>query len=69
MWVRPSLLSIPPQLGICAGRPNPRKLSDASAMITPPTLMLKMTITGAAILGRTCRMSVLHLVLPAASAA
>ena len=35
----------------------------------PPTLMLKMTITGAAILGRTCRMIVLHLVLPLASAA
>ena len=25
------------------GRPKPRKLSDASAMMTPPTLMLKMT--------------------------
>ena len=57
---RPSRLSIPPQLGTEIGRPNPRKLSAASLMITPPTLMVKMMITGAAILGRTWWMRVPH---------
>ena len=36
MQLRPSRLSSPPQLGISTGNPNPRKLSDASAMMTPP---------------------------------
>ena len=66
---RPSRLSIPPQLGTEIGRPNPKKLSAASLIITPPTLIVKMMITGAAILGRTWRMRVLHQVLPIASAA
>ena len=30
MYSRPSRLSIPPQLGILGGSPNPRKLSEAS---------------------------------------
>ena len=61
---RPSRLSIPPQLGTEIGSPNPKKLSAASLIITPPTLIVKMMITGAAILGRTWRMRVLLLVLP-----
>ena len=52
---RPSRLSIPPQLGTEIGSPNPKKLSAASLMITPPTLIVKMMITGAAILGSTWR--------------
>ena len=43
-----------PQLGTVAGRLKPRKLSEASAMITPPMLMLNTTMTGGAMLGRTC---------------
>ena len=66
---RPSRLSIPPQLGTEIGSPNPKKLSAASLMITAPTLMVKMMMTGAAMLGRTWRMRVRHLVLPIASAA
>ena len=34
------------------GSPNPRKLSDASAMITLPMVMLKMTMAAGKILGR-----------------
>ena len=48
---RPSRLSIPPQLGTEIGRPNPRKLSAASLIITAPTLMVKMMMIGAAMLG------------------
>ena len=66
---RPSRLSIPPQLGTEIGRPNPRKLSAASLMITAPTLMVNTMMIGAPILGRTWRTSVRHLVLPIASAA
>ena len=52
----PSRLSRPPQLGISMGSPNPRKLNDASLMITgAPMLMVNMMMTGAMILGRTCR--------------
>ena len=51
MYCRPSRLSMPPQLGMSGGRPKPRKLSAASDMITPPTLMLKMMMIGAAIEG------------------
>ena len=42
----------PPQLGTFTGSPKPRKLKLASAMMTLPTLMLKMTISGAAIVGQ-----------------
>ena len=41
MCLRPSRLSSVPQFGISGDRPNPRKLSDASLMITAPMLMLK----------------------------
>ncbi len=50
MYLRPSRLGIPPQLGISGGRPNPRKLSEASAMMTPPMLIEKKMMIGAIIL-------------------
>ena len=53
MYWRPSLLSMPPQLGVFNGRPNPRKLREASEMITQPMLMLNMMIMTGVILGRT----------------
>ena len=37
MYLRPSLLSMPPQLGTSGGRPNPRKLKEASATMFAPT--------------------------------
>ena len=48
------------------GRPKPRKLSAASDMITPPTLMLKMMMIGAAMLGSTWRSSERRRELPIA---
>ena len=69
MYWRPSRLSMPPQLGIWSGRPKPRKLNDASVMITAPMLMLKMTIIGAAILGSTWRTSVFPVEQPITAAA
>ena len=48
----PLPLSMPPQLGMSGGSPKLRMLSAAAAMITPPTLLLKMMI-GAAMLGST----------------
>ena len=38
MYFRPSRLSRLPQLGISTGSPYPRKLSEASAMMTPPNV-------------------------------
>ena len=67
MYLRPSLLSRPPQSGVAGGRPNPRKLREAAAIITPPTVMLNMMIMTGIILGRTCRISVVVLGLPIAS--
>ena len=69
MYCRPSRLSMPPQLGMSGGRPKPRKLSAASDMITPPTLMLKMMMIGAAMLGSTWRSSERRRELPIACAA
>jgi transposase InsO family protein len=40
MYRHPSRLSIPPQLGMVGGSPKPRKLREASAIITPPTVLL-----------------------------
>ena len=40
MYLRPSRLSMPPQLGTVVGSPNPRKLNDASLITTAPMLML-----------------------------
>ena len=57
---RPSRLSMAPQLGTLGGRPKPRKLNDASLMITPPMLMVNTTITTGAILGSTWRKNVFH---------
>ena len=51
------------------GSPKPRKLSAASDMITPPTLMLKMMMMGAAMLGSTWRSSERRRELPIACAA
>ena len=68
MYWRPSRLSIDPQLGTSGGSPKPRKLSEASAMITPPMVIEKMTMTGAMMLGRTCRISVAVVGLPIARA-
>ena len=66
---RPSRLSIPPQLGTWIDSPNSRNLSDASARITPPMLMLKITISGATMLGSTCRTNTSVVGAPSALAA
>ena len=42
---RPSRLSIPPQLGTVVGRPKPRKLRLDSAMMMPPMVIEKVTMT------------------------
>ena len=47
MYLRPSRLSRPPQLGTLKGSPKPRKLSDASVMMTVPMVMLKIMMMGA----------------------
>jgi hypothetical protein len=60
---------MPPQLGISGGRPYPRKLREASAIITPPMLMEKMMMTGAIILGRTWRTRIWRVGVPTALAA
>ena len=69
MYLRPSLLSIAPQLGTSSGKPKPRKLSDASEMITPPTVIEKITMMGAAMLGHTWRSRVRVCRLPMLRAA
>ena len=46
MYWRPSRLSIPPQLGTPAGRPNPRKLREASATMMLPMEIEKITMIG-----------------------
>ena len=68
MYLRPSRLSMPPQSGMVAGRPNPRKPSAANAMITPPILVLNEMIMTGVILGTTWRRSDLHRDEPTASA-
>src|SRR6266404_2211826 len=47
--------SIEPQAGSGGGTPTPRKLSDASAMITTPIVRLASTIVEFSTLGRMCR--------------
>ena len=58
MYRRPSRLSRPPQLGTLSGNPKPRKLSEASVMMTAPMVMLKMTMMGASTFGSTWRSTV-----------
>ena len=69
MYLRPSQLSIPPQVGSGGGTPNPRKLIIASVRIAFPTFRLKMTISGAIIFGKICRLSVFEVGEPIARAA
>ena len=69
MYLRPSRLSNPPQLGVLTGSPNPRKLREASAIITVPMVMLKMMMAGGKILGSTWRIRILHWEQPNALAA
>ena len=66
---RPSLLSMPPHVATSGGRPKPRKLSEASAMMTPPMVTVKVMIMGAMMLGSTWRKMVLAALAPNASAA
>ena len=66
---RPSWLSRPPQVGISRGSPNPRKLIEASLIITPPIVMLNPMMMMGTMLGTTCLRNVLHLSVPIASAA
>ena len=60
----PVRLSSVPQFGISGDIPKPRKLKDASLMITAPMLMLNTTMIGAATLGSTWRTSAPIRVLP-----
>ncbi len=69
MYVRPSQLSMPPQLGAGGGIPTPRKLRLASARILPATDTLKATIMTGITLGRTCRQSMCGVEEPMALAA
>ena len=69
MYRRPSQLSIPPQLATSGGSPRPRKLREASAMITSPMVTVKMTIMGAMMLGSTCRKRIWRVGTPTAFAA
>ncbi|MBA7689503.1 hypothetical protein ES703_98011 [subsurface metagenome] len=62
-------LGIPPQLGSGGGMPKPRKLRAASVRITPGTVVEKRIIMGAIILGRMCRVSILRVGQPIATAA
>ena len=48
---------------------KPRKLSEASVMMTAPTVMLKMTMMGASTFGSTWRRTVCQGGLPTACAA
>ena len=57
------------QLGIGGGMPNPRKLSEASAIIAAPMAMVNMMMTGANTLGRRCRISIRAFEAPMAVAA
>ena len=65
--VRPSD-SIEPQAGCGGGTPTPRKLSDASAMMTTPIVRLASTIVVFITLGRMWRKITLVRLAPAISA-
>ena len=69
MYWRPDPLSIPPQLGVGGGIPNPRKLKPASTITTAGIRILKSTIMGAMILGKISRISILRVEHPVAAAA
>ena len=60
--------SIRPHAGWGGGTPTPRKLSDASAMMTTPTVRLASTVAVFMTLGRMCRLITRSLLAPAISA-
>ncbi len=60
--------SIRPQAGCGGGTPTPRKLSDASAMMTTPTVRLASTVAVFMTFGRMCFLITRSLLAPAISA-
>src|SRR6266545_2744737 len=60
--------SMRPQAGCGGGTPTPRKLSEASAMMTTPTVRLASTVAVFMTFGRMCRLITRHLLAPAISA-
>ena len=63
------MLSMLPQLGCGGGMPKPRKLTDASASMLPPTETVNSTIIGATICGATWRARMRRVLAPVARAA
>src|SRR2546427_1623149 len=60
--------SMRPQAGCGGGTPTPRKLSEASAMMTTPTVRLARTVAVFMTFGRICRLITRSLLAPAISA-
>src|SRR5712692_3297376 len=60
--------SMRPQAGCGGGTPTPRKLSEASAMMTTPTVRLASTVAVFMTFGRMCRLITRSLLAPAISA-
>src|SRR5207245_635428 len=60
--------SMSPQAGWGGGTPTPRKLSDASAMMTTPMVRLASTVAVFMTFGRMCRLITRSLLAPAISA-
>src|SRR6266850_1658419 len=60
--------SMSPQAGWGGGTPTPRKLSEASAMMTTPTVRLASTVAVFMTFGRMWRLITRHLLAPAISA-
>src|SRR5262245_21052961 len=60
--------SIRPQAGCGGGTPTPRKLSEASAMMTTPTVRLASTVAVFMTLGKMCRLITRSRLAPAISA-
>src|SRR5437879_13857680 len=59
--------SISPQAGSGGGTPTPRKDSDASVMMTTPSIKVPSTMAELMTLGRMCRYMIVHFEQPARS--
>jgi hypothetical protein len=66
--LRPSAIMLP-QLGVCAGMPTPRKDSEASISTAEAATKVACTISGATMLGSTCRHRITGSRVPTACAA
>ena len=66
--VRPSAMMLP-HVGVCGGMPTPRNDRIASIRIADAAMYVACTISGAIVLGRTCRTSSSGVGVPTAIAA